>query len=145
MLAAVQARPQARSQQPASVSKAVRRILVVDDDECMRELLYLHLTGSGYEVELAEDGIAAGHAVLRAIPDLMLVDVDMPYMSGLDLVAAIRADLSIPRFPVVFLTAVTNLAERARALGAAYVTKPIRADTLLAVVSRQGRAANGSS
>ncbi len=106
----------------------------------MRELLYLHLTSAGYEVELAADGIAAGHAVLRRIPDLMLVDVDMPFLNGLELVSAIRADRSLPRFPVVFLTGVTNLKERAHALDAAYITKPIRADTLLAVVARHGRA-----
>jgi len=139
MLALAQQVPQIQPK-PAAGFSSIRRILVVDDDECMRELLYLHLTAAGYQVELAEDGIAAGYAVLRGVPDLMLVDVDMPHMTGLELISAIHADRSIPRFPVVFLTAVTNLAERARALGAAYITKPIRADTLLAVVARHGRA-----
>jgi len=121
-------------------NSCIRRILVVDDDECIRELLRLHLSRAGYEVELAEDAIAAGHALMRGLPDLMVVDVEMPYLSGLELVSIIRADKSIPYFPIVFLTAVQNLWERVRVLNAAYVTKPVLADTLLAVIARQGRA-----
>ena len=58
----------------------------------MRELLRLHLSSAGYAVEVAEDAIAAGYAVLKAAPDLIVCDVAMPHMDGFELVAALRAD-----------------------------------------------------
>lgn len=119
----------------AAVRTAPARILVVDDDECMRELLFLHLSNEGHEVVLAEDALAAGKVVLEKIPDLMICDVSMPYMGGLELVSAIRADKTIPFFPVIFLSALTQGREQARGLGAAYLTKPVRADRLLSVIS----------
>ena len=66
-------------------------ILIVDDDASVRELLKLQLVGEGYEVELADDAIVAGRALMRSPPDLMLVDVAMPYLDGLDFVAALKA------------------------------------------------------
>jgi len=50
----------------------------VEDDESMRELLRLHLSNAGYAVDVAEDGIEAGYAVLKAIPQVIICDVDMP-------------------------------------------------------------------
>ena len=67
-------------------------ILVIEDDAVMQELLRLHLTNAGYKVLVAENGIAGGYLVLSGKPDLLLVDVDMPYMSGYELVEALKAD-----------------------------------------------------
>lgn len=67
-------------------------VLVVDDDPIMRELLKLHLVNAGYRVVVAEDGIAGGYAVLRNSPDVVIVDVDMPYMTGYELVEALKND-----------------------------------------------------
>jgi len=115
------------------------RILVVEDEEVMRELLRLHLTTAGYTVEVAADAITAGYAILKNAPDLIICDVEMPHMTGLQLVAALRADDSLPRLPVIFLTSVTEGEGSARAeLGAAdYLFKPVRLEELLAAVSRQ--------
>jgi len=113
------------------------RILVVDDDENIRALLRLHLSSAGYEVELAEDAIVAGHKVLRQPPDLIVCDVAMPYMDGFEFVAALKADPTLPRIPVVFLSSLEDGEARARELGAVgYVTKPVRADRLLEVIAR---------
>jgi DNA-binding response OmpR family regulator len=115
------------------------RILIVEDDEAMRELLRLHLSVAGYAVEVAEDAIAAGYAVLKGAPDLIVCDVEMPHMDGFELVAALRSDETVPRVPVVFLTSVDDEG-RGRELGAAeYLRKPIRLEDLLAAVSRQLR------
>jgi DNA-binding response OmpR family regulator len=112
-------------------------ILVVDDDPVLREILAIHLRNAGYEVCLAEDGVAGGHAILRRRPDLIITDAQMPHMDGLDLVAALRGDPSIPRIPVIMLTSETEFEDRGRALGVdGYVTKPVRADRLLFVVQR---------
>jgi DNA-binding response OmpR family regulator len=111
-------------------------ILVVDDDPNMRELLELHLRGAGYHVQLAEDGVAAGYCVLRDPPDLIISDVNMPHMDGFEFVAALRADASLPRFPVIFLTTKEEGEIRGKELGAVgYVAKPVLADRLLSIVA----------
>jgi len=115
-----------------------RRILIVEDDEAMRELLRLHLSSAGYTVEIAEDAIAAGYAVLKGAPDLIVCDVAMPHMDGLEFVAALRSDKTLPNVPVIFLTSDAEAEGRARQeLGAAdYLAKPVRLEALLAAVHR---------
>jgi CheY-like chemotaxis protein len=113
------------------------RILVVDDDEGIRDLLRLHLTSAGYEVQVAADAIAAGYIVLQAPPDLIITDVNMPHMDGFEFVAALKADTSLPSIPVIFLTSVDDGDSRSRELGAVgYITKPVRADRLLSLVAQ---------
>ena len=112
-------------------------ILIVDDDESIRELLRLHLSSAGYDVRVAEDAIAAGYMVLRSPPDLIITDVNMPHMDGFEFVAALRADKALPNIPVIFLTSLDDGDARGRELGAAgYVTKPVRADRLLSLVAQ---------
>jgi two-component system chemotaxis response regulator CheY len=112
-------------------------ILVVDDEENARELLYLHLSGAGYRVLLAEDAILAGQFLLEQRIDLLLADIEMPYMDGLDLVQAIRNDPSVSSMPVVFVTSHGQYEARAKELGAvAYLRKPVRGEQLLATVAR---------
>lgn len=113
------------------------RILVVDDDESIRDLLRLHLSSAGYEVEVAADAIVAGHKVLKSPPDLIITDVSMPHMDGFEFVAALRADATLPRIPVIFLTSVDDGDARGRDLGAVgYVLKPVRSDRLLSLVAQ---------
>ena len=111
-------------------------ILVVDDDAMVRELLRLHLSAAGYEVNVADDAIAAGYIVLRQAPDLIVCDVNMPYMDGFEFVSALKADSTIPRIPVIFLTASVDGDARGKELGVGYLTKPVRADRLLALVAQ---------
>src|SRR4051812_32439443 len=95
------------------------KILVVDDNPNMRQLLALHLGNAGYDVTTAEDGVVAGYAVLRDPPDLIITDVQMPHMDGFEFVAALRADKTLPRIPVIFLTTTEEGEIRGRSLGAA--------------------------
>ncbi len=112
-------------------------ILVVDDDESLRELLRLHLSAAGYEVLVAADAIAAGYMVLRAPPDLIITDVNMPHMDGFEFIAALKADTTLPKIPVIFLTSSEDDDHRGSQLGAVgYVTKPVRADRLLSLVAK---------
>lgn len=113
------------------------KILVVDDDESIRELLRLHLAAAGYEVQVADDAIAAGYQVLRAPPDLIICDVNMPHMDGFEFVAALKGDKTLPEIPVIFLTSEDEGDTRGKQVGAVgYVTKPVRADRLLSVVAQ---------
>ena len=113
------------------------RILVVDDDESLRELLRMHLSAAGYEVSTAADAIAAGYLVLRSPPDLILSDVNMPHMDGFEFVSALKSDKSLPEIPVIFLTSNEEGDHRGKELGAVgYLTKPVRADRLLELVAQ---------
>ena len=112
-------------------------ILVIDDDESMRDLLRLHLAAAGYDVEVAADAIAAGYMVLRNPPDLIITDVNMPHLDGFEFIEALRSDKTLPRIPVIFLTSVEEGDHRGKSLGAVgYVTKPVRADKLLSLVAQ---------
>lgn len=112
-------------------------ILVVDDDHAVRELLKLQLVGEGYEVRLADDAIVAGRALMQTPPDLLLVDVAMPYLDGVEFVAALKADTTLPAVPIVFITGHADVMSRARALGAPCLRKPFTAEELLQVVRRE--------
>jgi DNA-binding response OmpR family regulator len=109
---------------PEGTSRAAGRIrvLVVDDDECLREMMRLRLSQAGYSVRVAADAIEGGCEVLENVPDVMIVDADMPHLNGVDFVAAVRADPLIPYFPVISLS------------------KPLRADRLLDAVDAATRA-----
>jgi DNA-binding response OmpR family regulator len=112
------------------------KILVVDDDTSMRNFLKLHLEKAGYVVLLAEDGKAGGELVLSASPNVILVNMDMPYWSGYGFFQRVKADAVTRNHPVVFLTADERVEERTLQLGAqACLRKPLRVDWLLKVVA----------
>ena len=114
------------------------KILFVDDDPNMRQLMALHLSNAGYEVQTAEDGIKAGYAVLKRRPDLIIADVNMPHMDGFEFVAALREDPDLRTIPVIFMTTDAEFEQRGRPLGAlAYLHKPVRADWLLSLIAEK--------
>ena len=89
-----------------------------------------------HQATTTADAIIAGYIVLKAPPDLIITDVNMPHMDGFEFVAALKADTTLPRIPVIFLTSVEDQG-RGRELGAVgYVTKPVRADRLLSLVAQ---------
>ena len=113
------------------------KILVVEDDDSLRELLRMHLAAAGYEVSTAADGISAGYQVLKNPPDLILSDVNMPHMDGFEFVAAVKSDATLANIPVIFLTSIEDGDQRGKELGAVgYLTKPVRADRLLELVAK---------
>jgi diguanylate cyclase (GGDEF)-like protein len=127
------------SKPPSQKAEGARpaKILVVDDDESMRGLLRLHLTSAGYDVQLAEDAVDAGHLVLRNPPDLIIADVEMPYMDGFQFVEALKSDPAVSAIPVIFLTVRADAEARGKRLGAAdYLAKPLVVERLLATVAK---------
>ena len=115
---------------------AAKTVLVMDYDECMRELLRLHLCNAGYEVLEAEDAVTAGHLLLERRPNIVLTDVELPYLSGLELVEAMKSDPATRSVPVIFISARTDAEPRARELGAAaFLAKPLHVEQLLAMVA----------
>lgn len=112
-------------------------ILIVDDETAVRELLKLQLAGAGYDVRVADDAIVAGRSLMQTPPDLMIVDVALPYLGGLDFIAALKADTRMPDIPVVFMSGDAQVLERARVLGAPALKKPFSAEQLLDIVRRE--------
>jgi type IV pilus assembly protein PilB len=115
------------------------RILVVDDDPALREVIGDTLKAEGYDVITAVDGEEALASVHRDHPDLVLTDLQMPVLDGLELLKRMRKDLSTCQIPVVFLTVLENLDSEARALDLGaddYVSKPAHRVKLLSRVRR---------
>lgn len=80
-------------------------VLVAEDEADIRELLRLALTGVGYEVETAPDGAAAWDLAVARPPALVVTDLRMPAMNGLDLIRALRDAPALRRVPVILFTA----------------------------------------
>jgi CheY-like chemotaxis protein len=115
--------------------KWAQRILVVDDDRSTRHLIRLQLRSAGYAVETAGDGAAALAKLRRKPFDLVLLDVWMPGMDGLEMLARLREEPSHPK--VVVMTADDTSATLLRAIrqhAYRYVTKPIEPKDLVILV-----------
>lgn len=111
------------------------RVLVVDDDACMRDLLRVHLTNAGYRVDLAEDAVVAGRVLLALPPDLLILDVQMPYLNGIDLLSAVRAEPGLGGLPVLVISSSEDFEHAALRLDARYLVKPFTTDALLRSVA----------
>ena len=110
------------------------RILIIDDDVGFRDLLRIHLSGRGYLVQVADDGVTGGRALLADTPDLIISDVNMPFLDGFELLSLMRSDKSTASIPVILLSGRTDGDTMAKAveLGAAdYLTKPVTRDQLM--------------
>jgi DNA-binding response OmpR family regulator len=110
------------------------RILIIDDDIGFRDLLRIHLSAAGYQVQIAEDGVAGGRALLDQAPDLIVSDVNMPFLDGFELLSLMRSDASTASIPVILLSGRSDEDTMAKAeeLGAAdFLTKPVTRDLLL--------------
>src|SRR4051812_2256405 len=102
----------------------------------MAQLLKLHLSNAGYVVTIANDAIAAGYRLFKFAPDLIILDVNLPYINGLEFAATLQADTKIPHIPIVFITSDENFAPEAERLGADFILKPFPKARLLESVAR---------
>lgn len=128
LLAQLQAH--AATQETATPSQK-KSILVVDDDPSIRELLRQELDSHGYEVRQAKSGRDAIAQVKQHRPDLILLDVRMPEMSGFDVAAVIKNDPDMTTIPIIMLS-IDDSHERGTRVGVdSYLTKPIDSDKLL--------------
>jgi CheY-like chemotaxis protein len=109
-----------------------RTVLVVDDDPTIVQILREVLVGEGYAVTIARDGHAALHAIARDQPDLVVSDVMMPRVTGVQLIARLRR-LGIT-IPVVLMSAAYADVDLP---GVRFVPKPFDVDHLVEVVARE--------
>ena len=136
------------SQTAEAVRERVRhKILVVEDEADIRELLRYSLNQEGYAVEEAADGAEALERIARRAPDLVMLDLMLPRMSGLEICRRLRSDPETARLPVIVVTA--KGAEVDRVLGLEmgaddYVVKPFSPREVVARVKALLRRANAA-
>lgn len=117
-----------------------KKVMVVDDSRTMRQQVGIVLTGAGFEVIEAEDGID-GLEKVRQATDLAMVlcDVNMPRMDGLDMLATLKSEARFSELPFLMLTteAQPALITRAKQAGAkGWIVKPFKPELLVAAVRR---------
>lgn len=115
----------------------MKRILIIEDDKDIVELVRYNLAGEGFQVSAAQDGSTGLAAVKKNPPDLLLLDLMLPKLSGLEICKEIRRDAALNRLPILMLTARGDEADRVVGLemGADdYVTKPFSPRELVARV-----------
>jgi putative two-component system response regulator len=113
------------------------RILVADDDAAMRALLRATLTRAGYGVEEVDNGTDVLVCLSRSLPDLLLLDVGMPGMDGLQVTRALRLRRELSLMPIILVTARGRVEDKVAGLDAGatdFITKPFEPAELLARV-----------
>ena len=114
-----------------------KRILVVEDNDLNRKLFCDVLRASGFEVEPVADGELVLNAARAFAPDLVIMDIQLPGVSGVDLIAAMRGDAALGDIPVLAVTAYAGKGDedRIRAAGATgYLAKPVSIGPFMAAV-----------
>ena len=115
-----------------------KRILVVEDDEKSRRLLTDVLGYHGYEVWAVDNGEQGLRDAKAYLPDVALLDIQLPGISGFDVLARLRSESGSARMPVVAVTASVMDLDRRKILAAgfdAYVSKPVNIRELLATLN----------
>jgi len=117
----------------------MHRVLVVDDESDVTELLQYRLEQEGYRVATLNDPLGFVVKVREFEPDLMLLDIMMPELSGIQLCRIVRADPSMKDIPVIFLSARGEVEDRIKGLEAGaedYVSKPFNINELMLRISK---------
>ena len=109
------------------------KILIVDDDKTTRKLLNLYLKGKGYETLTAENGLDAMEKLGSGDISLIITDINMPYMDGIELTKTLRSDAAAGNIPIIMVTTEADEDERKKALEAGvddYLVKPTNAEQI---------------
>ena len=117
----------------------MKKILIADDRAPSRELIREILEMAGYQVAEAPDGARALEMARQLSPDLILLDIEMPFLNGFGVIEKLREDPRFAATPVVALTASAMQGDREKALQAGftgYISKPVRLAALRAEVAR---------
>jgi signal transduction histidine kinase len=116
---------------------AAARVLIVDDEPRNRELLQVMLSGEAFEIQMATSGEEALAMVAERPPDIMLLDVMMPGMSGYEVAERIKSDLATKNIPIILVTALDDRGARLLGLAAGvedFLSKPVDRAELIARV-----------
>ncbi len=117
----------------------MKRVLVVEDNETNLYLIKFILEKNGYEVIEAREGIVGVELAIKEKPDLILMDIQMPDIDGLEATKRIRASEADGKVPIIALTSFAMPGDREKALAAgctAYIEKPINPDTFISEIQK---------
>lgn len=109
------------------------KVLIVDDDKTTRKMISLILKSKGYEVVTAENGIEALQKLGLERINLILTDMNMPYMDGIEFIKQVRANPDMSNIPIVMITTEADEDEKRRAFEAGvddYLVKPTNAEQI---------------
>ncbi|MCS7214547.1 MAG: response regulator [Thermodesulfovibrio sp.] len=109
------------------------KVLIVDDDKTTRKMISLILKSKGYEVVTAENGIEALQILGLEKINLILTDMNMPYMDGIELIKQVRTNPDISNIPIVMITTEADEDEKRKAFDAGvddYLVKPTNAEQI---------------
>ncbi|MEN2994878.1 MAG: response regulator [Thermodesulfovibrio sp.] len=115
------------------------KILVVDDDKTTRKMISLILKSKGYEVVTAENGLEALQKIGLERINLILTDMNMPYMDGIEFIRQVRANPEISNIPIVMITTEADEEEKRKAFEAGvddYLVKPTTAEQISESIKR---------
>ncbi len=115
------------------------KVLVVDDDKTTRKMLSLILRSKGYEVITAENGMDGLQKLGMEQVNLILTDMNMPYMDGIEFTKQVRSNPEISNIPIVMLTTEADEEEKQRAYKAGvddYLVKPATAEQIVESMKR---------
>ena len=115
-------------------------ILLAEDNEANIDTVSTYLLAMGYQVTIARDGAEAVQRTREKHPDVILMDIQMPGMDGLEAIKRIRADGNLDRAPIIALTALAMPGDRERCLHAGadeYLPKPVSMKNLITVIKAQ--------
>jgi len=118
----------------------VKKVLIVDDENNVRRLVAATLAGGDYEVIQARDGVEALETIKRERPAVVLLDIQMPGLDGVEVCRQVKADPKLRETIVVMLTAQAQAEARRRATTAgadAFLTKPFSPLQVLEIVERR--------
>jgi DNA-binding response OmpR family regulator len=86
-----------------------KKILIVEDDVFIRDIYQVKFSQEGFEVTVAEDGIKALEKLEKLVPDIILLDIIMPYMNGMEVLKKIKSNVLLKDIPIIMLT---NISEK---------------------------------
>ena len=114
------------------------RVLIVEDEPGLAEVLALHLEAVGYEPVVCHDGLSALYEMDRAVPHVVLLDLHLPEVSGFRLIQLLKHRADAPRLPVIVITALAfqEAEEAVRAGADDFITKPFMPDEVVTRVDR---------
>ena len=115
------------------------KILVIEDDESFLDLVQLHLSVAGYAVDAAKDPEEGLRSLIAHPPDLILLDLDLPYLSGFEVLEALCSEPVYRKIPVIVITGHKDDDSYARCqkMGiAGFFTKPVPSEQLIEAIGR---------
>lgn len=119
---------------------SLAKIVIIEDDLTFLDLLRVHLASAGHEVQTAEDAALGLRAIIADRPDIVLLDISVPYLTGFEMLKALHSDPATRKIPVIVLTGHSDdeTYAKAKKLGAAdFLTKPIQRDRLINAIDAQ--------